>query len=155
MEIKIVSYNQGSDLETTKYFAILLSKALSIIHLVHWYVPNFQAHEVIGDLYEVLDGHFDKLQEEIIGTVKIQEKPFPSFSPETFNLDDLDQFEDNAQSLMDTLNKTTIKLVAILDSQEFNMFIGSVNSGINNTKEDILSAINKADYLLSMIYSRE
>lgn len=151
MEIKIVSYSQGSDLETTKYFAILLSKALSIIHLVHWYIPNFQAHEIIGDLYESLDGHFDKLQEEIIGVVKIQGKTFPSFSPEMFNLDDLDQYEDRAQELIDTLNKTTIKLAAILDSQEFKMFIDSASSGINNTKEDILSAINKADYLLAMI----
>lgn len=152
MEIKIVSYNQGSDLETTKYFAISLSKALSIIHLVHWYIPNFQAHEIIGDLYESLDGLFDKVQEEIIGVVRIQEKPFPSFSPETFNLDDIDQYGDNAQELIDTLNKTTIKLVAILDSQEFKMFVGSVSSGINNTKEEIISAINKADYLLSMVH---
>jgi hypothetical protein len=39
----------------------------------------------------------------------------------------------------------------ILTSLEFNNYISSVKSGLNNTKEDILSRINKADYLLAMI----
>lgn len=151
MDIEIVKYKSESDSDSTKFFGIILSKALSIIHMVHWYVPNFQAHEILGDLYGTLDGLFDKLQEEIIGTSKLQGKTFPSFSPDMFSLNNLDQFDNDLKVLIDTYNLTKMKLVAMLDSEEFSVYVQGVCSGINNTKEDILSAINKADYLLSMV----
>jgi DNA-binding ferritin-like protein len=150
MEIKIVSYNQGSDLETTKYFAILLSKALSIIHLVHWYVPNFQAHEVIGNLYETLDGHFDKLQEEIIGTSMIQNVNFPTFNT-GLELDNIEQFKGTTKDIIVSYNKISKITQEILTSLEFNNYISSVKSGINNTKEDIITNFNKTSYLLTMV----
>ena len=119
--------------------------------MIHWYVGNLQIHEVLGDLYEDLDGLFDKLQEEIIGTARLQDKLFPGFSPEMVNIDDLAQFFGDDENLMDSYYKTTVKLTAILNSLEFKNYIESVDSGLNNTKEDILSRVNKANYLLSMI----
>lgn len=151
MDITIITTKEDFSLDTTKYFGILLSKSLSIIHMVHWYIKNHNVHEILGELYEDLDGLFDKLQEEIIGTSQEQGKLFPSFSTESLTLDNVDQYPENNRDLIDTYYKTVVKITAILSSLEFINYIESVDSGINNTKEDILSRINKANYLLSMV----
>jgi DNA-binding ferritin-like protein len=151
MDITIVRTQQESSLDSTVFFGILLSKTLTLIHMTHWYILNHNVHEILGDLYEDLDGLFDKLQEEIIGTSKLQGKTFPSFSPETLNIDDINQYSGDNQDLLEVYYKTTIKLTAILNSLEFSNYVESVDSGLNNTKEDILSRINKANYLLAMI----
>jgi hypothetical protein len=151
MDITIISTRSENSLETTKYFGIILSKTLTLIHMVHWYIGNLQIHEVLGDLYGDLDDLFDKLQEEIIGTARLQDKLFPGFSPEMVNIDDVAQFSGDDENLMDSYYKTIVKLTAILNSLEFKNYIESVDSGLNNTKEDVLSRVNKANYLLSMI----
>jgi hypothetical protein len=47
---------------------------------------------------------------------------------------------------------TTVQIiVSVLSSLEFESYINSVVSGINNTKEEIISSINKANYLLEMV----
>jgi DNA-binding ferritin-like protein len=151
MDITIITAHSEKPFDSTQYFGILLSKSLTIIHMVHWYIQNYNAHQVLGDLYEDLDDLFDRLQEEIIGTSKTQNKPFPKFSPEMFMIDDLDQYNQDNEELMDTYYKTTVKLTAIMNSVEFSEYIDSIDSGLNNTREEVLSRINKANYLLAMI----
>ena len=136
--------------DNTKNFGIILSEVTSIIHLIHWYILDFNIHTLLGDLYDDLNDLFDKLQEEIIGTSRLQEIPFPNFSLDCFNSKNLAQYE-SKEDLLDTYYKTTTKLIAILNSQEFKMYIEQVVSGLNNTKEDILSRINKTNYLLSLM----
>jgi hypothetical protein len=150
MEIEIIR-SQESPLDPTRYFGILLSKALSIIHMIHWYTPNYNMHLILGDLYGDLDDLFDSLQEEIIGTSKMQEISFPGFHSETFDLEDISQYATDFEHLMDVYNQTVVKLIAIINSPELGTYIESVVSGLNNTKEDILSRINKANYLLAML----
>jgi len=153
MEIEIIrtQSNEEMSLESTKYFGIILSKSLSIIHMIHWYSTDFNVHEILGSLYSDLDDLFDKLQEEIIGTSKSQKILFPGFHPEIFNLEDTEQYPSDTAALLDLYNETAIKIVAIINSRELDVYIKSVISGLNNTKEDILSRINKTNYLLSMI----
>jgi hypothetical protein len=138
------------EVDNTKMFGIILSEVASIIHLVHWYIPDINIHTLMGDLYSDLNDLFDKLQEEIIGTSRKFQTPFPSFSCDCFDSKNLSQYE-SKEDLIDTYHKTTVKLTAILNSPEFKMYIDSVCSGLNNTKEDIVSRINKTDYLLSLM----
>jgi hypothetical protein len=42
-------------------------------------------------------------------------------------------------------------LYATLTSSNFNEYVESVVSGIGNTKEEIISTFNKANYLLSLV----
>jgi hypothetical protein len=149
--IIITTVKVEHSLDTTRHFAVLLSKALSIIHLLHWYITDYNIHVILGDLYNDLDDSFDKLQEEIIGTSQHYKAQFPGFSPDTFSIDDISQYSGGIDNLMEVYDKTTTKLCAVLNSQEFNNYISTVTSGLNNTKEDILSRINKANYLLSLI----
>lgn len=148
--IIVTTVKVEDSLDSTRHFGVLLSKALSIIHLIHWYVTDFNTHQILGDLYGDLDALFDGLQEEIIGTSKQYNIQFPGLSPDTFSIDDITQYSGGTDNLMDVYHQTVTKLSAILESQEFNNYISSVTSGLNNTKEDILSRINKANYLLSM-----
>ena len=147
--ITIIKMQEVDNLEPSRFFGLLLSRVLTSIHMVHWYSTNFNVHEILGDLYEDLDGLFDKLQEEIIGTSKTGTQLFPSFDPEKISLE-IDNYN-TTESLMKNYYQTVTTLVSILNSQEFSTYIINVSSGLNNTKEDILSRINKSNYLLDMV----
>jgi len=150
MEVTIITSTEYS-LDPTRYFGILLSKSLSVIHMLHWYAKDYNVHEILGDLYEDLDNLFDKFQEEIIGTSKQESVLFPSFSPDSFTLDKPELFAGDHEEMMEVYHMTAVKLSAIFLSRELANYIDSVSSGLNNTKEDIISRINKANYLLGMI----
>ena len=152
MNIEIISTEVECSLDTTRNFGILLSKALTSIRMVHWYAPDFNTHEILGQLYGTLDDLFDKLQEEIIGTSKSQGVPFPAFSLQSLDTDDLEQYNNEQEPIIDTYYKTTLLVKAILKSRELENYFSVVISGLQNTKDEILSAINKADYLLSLIH---
>jgi hypothetical protein len=153
MEIEIINTTsieiEQIDLSNTKYFALILLKTLSSLKMLHWYTNNFNYHSIIGDLYESLDTQFDKLLEEIIGTSS--NVCFPAFSPDSINTDDILDLEQDLDSFIDQFNKISTILKAYLNSPEFYNYTSAVPSGLNNTKEEILSAINKASYLINML----
>jgi DNA-binding ferritin-like protein len=139
-----------NSLDSTRNFGIALNKVLTTIKMVHWYTEDYNVHKILGNLYESLSDLFDNLQEEIIGTSKQQNKLFPQIN---FELD-----SDNIQNYvpmnginMETYYKSVQILFSVLESSEFNAYIESVSSGINNVKEEILTIVNKANYLLSMV----
>lgn len=139
-----------NSLDSTRNFGIALNKVLTSIKMVHWYTEDYNAHKILGNLYESLSDLFDNLQEEIIGTSKQQNKLFPQIN---FELD-----SDNIQNYipvnginMETYYKSVQTLFYVLESSEFNAYVESVSSGINNIKEEILTSVNKTNYLLSMV----
>jgi DNA-binding ferritin-like protein len=139
-----------NSLDSTRNFGIALNKVLTTIKMVHWYTEDYNVHKILGNLYESLSDLFDNLQEEIIGTSKQQNKLFPQIN---FELD-----SDNIQNYvpmnginMETYYKSVQILFSVLESSEFNAYVESVSSGINNVKEEILTIVNKANYLLSMV----
>jgi len=163
MEIEITQITQNNNqpiptfgditdsLDSTRLFGLFLSKALVTIHMVHWYVLNYDAHIILGDLYDDLDSKFDKLQEEIIGTARQTGALFPMTSPSMFDLENISQYKDNTSRIMDTYYFVNKSVVNVLTSTEFKGFTSQVKSGIQNTVDDILTKFNKANYLLSMV----
>jgi hypothetical protein len=152
MQIQVVATTPVEcSLDATREFGILLTKALSIIHMVHWYAPNYDTHVILGDLYDSLDDLFDKLQEEIIGTSKLQNQQFPSLGPVVLDLDYINQYRSEGNNIMDTYTKTYQTVVNILSSLEFTSYVDNVRSGLNNTKEEVFTSFNKANYLLSLV----
>jgi DNA-binding ferritin-like protein len=143
--------NITDSLDSTRFFGLFLSKALATIHMVHWYVLNYDVHIILGDLYEDLNGKFDKLQEEIIGTARETGAVFPMISPNVFDIENLSQFKDNTSRIIDTYYWVNKSVVDVLTSTEFKGFTSQVKSGIQNTVDDILTKFNKANYLLSMV----
>ena len=119
--------------------------------MVHWYVLNYDAHIILGDLYDDLDSKFDKLQEEIIGTSRQTGALFTMTSPSMFDLENISQYKDNTSRIMDTYYFVNKSVVNVLTSTEFKGFTSQVKSGIQNTVDDILTKFNKANYLLSMV----
>jgi DNA-binding ferritin-like protein len=154
MEIKIISaQNISNSLDSTREFGSFLLKSNSIIHMIHWYVLNYNAHKILGNLYEDLDELFDTLQEEIIGTTRNNNVNFPkiNFQIPVLELDDVSRFVDDNGQLLDIYFEVFKEITAVLTSIEFNNFVTQVKSGINNTVEEILSRLNKANYLLSLV----
>jgi len=150
MEIEIITTSAvESPLDPTKKLGIVLNKATSVLKMLHWYILDHNAHEILGELYDDLTDLFDKLQEEIIGTSKGGNALFPLLEMQ-IPIDDISAYTNN-QSIMDEYVNVMNAIRNILTSLEFNNYISSVKSGLNNTKEDILSRINKSDYLLAMI----
>lgn len=148
--INVCDSHIESSLDSTRTFGISLNKVLTTIKMAHWYTEDYNAHKILGNLYESLSDLFDGLQEEIIGTAKQQNKPFPQIS---FELD-----SDNIQNYipingvnMETYYKSVQTLFYVLESPEFKAYVESVSSGINNVKEEILTAVNKANYLLGLL----
>ena len=116
----------------------------------HWYSCDYNTHTILGDLYDDLTDLFDKLQEEVIGTVNRYDSIFPLFNFEIFVDEDVNLYRDE-ESIMNHFYNTSDKLKELLTSLEFNGFTDTVKSGLNNTKEEIISRINKSIYLLSMV----
>ena len=164
MDIEIVTQNipANSDLvptfgeiadslDSTRVFGLFLKKAHSTIHMVHWYVLNYDAHIILGDLYESLDKQFDKLQEEIIGTARDTGAQFPVFPSNAFDLDNISQYKDDTKRIIDTYYYVYKTVTDILTSTEFKSYTSQVKSGIQNTVDSILTKFNKANFLLSMV----
>jgi hypothetical protein len=151
MDIEIIKIaSQEDPLDYTRKFGVILTNIQSYIHMLHWYANDYQVHLILGELYDSLDDLFDKLQEEIIGTSRIQKVNFPSFNS-NLKLEDINQFKGGIQEIVNVYNSVANCTKELLTSIEFNGYVTSVKSGINNTKEDIITSFNKADYLLSLI----
>jgi DNA-binding ferritin-like protein len=151
MDIEIIKIaSQEDPLDYTRKFGVILTNIQSYVHMLHWYANDYQVHLILGELYDSLDDLFDKLQEEIIGTSRIQKVNFPSFNS-NLNLENIEQFKGGIQEIVNVYNSVANCTKELLTSIEFNGYVTSVKSGINNTKEDIITAFNKTDYLLSLI----
>ena len=150
MEIEITKISteiDSVDLRPSVDFAKLLNDILGHIRMSHWYTNNYNFHLLSGNLYDSLNDLFDKLQEEIIGTIKNKTTLFPIFniSQEVGNLPE--DYESCDRFIF------YIKLMhTILDSLALKHYIEDCGSnGLNNTVEEIKSEINKALYLFNMI----
>lgn len=154
MEIKIIStQNTINSLDSTRDFAVFLLKTKAVINLVHWYVLNYDIHKILGKLYEDLDELFDALQEEIIGVTRSEGVLFPKFDCQipVLNIDDTSRFSDDNNEIINLYFELYKEVFILLTSIEFNNFASQVKSGINNTKDEILSKFNKATYLISLV----
>lgn len=151
MNIEIIkTSNLDSSLDSVRVFGIILSETNSIIRMLHWFVTDYNAHEILGDLYSDLNVLFDSLQEEIIGTSKKYNVVFPKFNMTINQLENIDQYNDN-NNIINVYHNLSENIKCMLTSLEFNDYVTKVKSGINNTKEEVLSRLNKTDYLLSML----
>jgi DNA-binding ferritin-like protein len=149
MEIEIIRILPKNN---TIEFAVFLNSFLNKVKMLHWYTLNFDLHKILNKTYDNLNENFDKLQEEIIGTSNMYESKFPIFDfKSTQILVDDYLFLNSDKDIISFYKKITLEFKNILNSIEFNNYISSVQSGINNTKEDIMSEINKSLYLISMI----
>lgn len=150
MKIEIIRTNSlDNSVDSTKQFGMFLNSILSSIKMMHWYAMDYNNHQIFGDLYKKLDHLFDDLQEEIIGTSKESKIPFPSINTNNINLANVQSYNDK-QSVIDLYQELTSQIRNSLCNLDFMNYLNSVNSGINNIKEEILSEINKANYLLSL-----
>jgi DNA-binding ferritin-like protein len=151
MNIEIIkTSNLDSSLDSVRIFGIILNKTNSIIRMLHWFVTDYNAHEVLGELYSDLNDLFDSLQEEIIGTSKKYNVLFPKFNITLNQLENIDQYNNN-ENIINVYYNLSDNIKTLLTSLEFNDYSTKVKSGINNTKEEILSRLNKTEYLLSML----
>jgi|LakMenEpi03Aug12_release.lakeMendotaPanAssembly.Ray.scaffolds.fasta_scaffold139957_3 hypothetical protein len=154
MDIQIIATQQiTNNLDTTREFGCFLLKANSIIRMLHWYTLNYNAHKILGNLYEDLDGLFDKLQEEIIGICRLNNMTFPKINPTTINLDldNISQFRDENQNTINLYYRVSSEITNTLTCLDFKNFTNQVKSGIDNTVDEIVTRLNKSNYLLSMV----
>jgi DNA-binding ferritin-like protein len=152
MEIQVIAPQPvENSLDSSREFGILLLKAESIIHMVHWYVLNYDAHKILGSLYEDLDGLFDKLQEEIIGVCRQTNTTLPRVNAVVLDLDHILQYRDENSNILETYYKVYNILTELLTSLEFNNFLTQAKTGIHNTVDEIISRLNKTNYLLSLV----
>lgn len=152
MEIQVIAPQPvENSLDSTREFGILLLKAEAIIHMVHWYVLNYDAHKILGGLYEDLDGLFDKLQEEVIGVCRQNNLSLPRVNSVILDLDHLLQYRDENNNILGTYYKVYNTITELLTSIEFNNFMTQAKSGLHNTVDEIISRLNKTNYLLSLV----
>lgn len=151
MNIEII--NTGSldnSLDSTRKFGLFLNCFLTSIKMMHWYITDYNCHQIFGNLHEKLNNHFDDLQEEIIGTSKYSKINFPLINSSSPDINNIQLYQNN-ESIFSLYKELTTQLQGHLCNLEFTNYINSVNSGINNIKEEVLSEINKANYLFSLI----
>lgn len=147
-----VTTNQTSvqnTLDSVRTFGVFLNKSLSMLRMTHWFTNDYNTHVIIGNLYDDLSELFDTLMEEIIGTTKQQGTLFPVLSLNAIDLDNISSY--SCEANIETFNKTCQLILANINSNEFKGYLDNTISGINNTREEIISKINKANYLLSLV----
>lgn len=149
MEIEIIRITPKSN---TIEFADFLNKFLSKVKLIHWYTLNFNLHKILNDVYTDLSASFDSFQEEIIGISNSQNNQFPIIDVKNTQIfkDDLSIFN-NDENMINFYKNITSELKNILCCVELNNYISNSQSGLNNSKEEILNKINKSLYLISMV----
>jgi DNA-binding ferritin-like protein len=152
MQIEIIQISENDPLTPTKNFGVILNRTLSTIKMLHWYVKIYDVHVILGDLYDDLGELFDKLQEEIIGTVNERSSSieFPNFKIDIIQDENFNSYVDD-ETVISHYYQTVDVIKDILSSFEFDIFVKDSKTGLNNTKEDILTRINKTNYLLSLI----
>jgi DNA-binding ferritin-like protein len=149
MEIEIIRIAPKND---TIEFAEYLNTFLSKVKMMHWYTLNFNLHKILNDVYDNLSDSFDTLQEEIIGTSRNGNCPFPIINTKNTQIYKMDYSILNSdKDIVDQYKVITIEIKNILLGSELTNYISTVQSGLNNTKEEILTEINKSLYLISMI----
>lgn len=136
-------------LDSVRTFGVFLNKSLSILRMTHWFTNDYNTHIIIGNLYDDLSELFDNLIEEIIGTTRQQGILFPVLSLNAIDSDNISSY--SCESNIETFNKTCQLILANINSNEFKSYTDNIISGINNTREEIISKINKTNYLLSLV----
>lgn len=143
--------NIESTLDSTREFGLFLNKILAGIKMFHWYSLNYNFHIITNDLYKILSKLIDALMEELIEVVRTQNVSFNIILPEIKNFDNCQTYQPELQNFIDKYEEISYTLMKILNSQEFLQFTQSTISGINNTKEEIISNLNKTSYLLNQL----
>jgi DNA-binding ferritin-like protein len=141
-----------SNTDNTKIFAFILNRFLSSVKMMHWYTCNYNMHKIFGNLYDDLGDLFDSLQEEIIGTSNKNENydRFPTLDIECIKDEEHLNYQDDVSILNHYMsNQNTLK--DILDCFEFKSYAENSRSGLMNIKDEIVSRLNKTNYLLNMI----
>jgi hypothetical protein len=151
MEIEIIKFKNKKN--QTIVFANILNNFLSCLKILHWYSNDINVHNIIGDLYSSLSENFDKFQEEIIGVSNSNNNLFPIINEENYNFKCGDEILE--ENVIDCFDKNLFTFLNLLNSVEIDNFIKASKSGLNNTKEEILSSINKSKYLISMVNSNQ
>lgn len=146
MEIEIIKIQNKS---YTLGFANYFNKVLSDVKLFHWYVLNYDVHNILGEIYSKLSDLFDDLQEEIIGTYKLENNPPPIFNNTLKDIDE--EILNTDESIVEHYKSLVTNVKNVLCSVDFENYVSTSRSGINNVKEEVLSQINKSLYLLNMI----
>lgn len=153
MEIQIIQSTETNDSHPesqTQYFGTILNRVLSNIKMSHWYIKNYNKHQIFGDLYNDLADLFDTLQEEIIGVSRLGFENFPEFDRDsTFHDEELQYYVDD-KSIIEHYICTYNSLILVLLSPEFESYVQGVKSGILNTRDEIISRLNKTNYLLNI-----
>ena len=148
MEIEIIRLSPKGDTIT---FAEYLNGVLSKIKLMHWYTTNYNLHVIFDKSYKHISDSFDALQEEIIGISRCGDI-FPNLNLNNTSTSNSDVSKLNSdRDIIEFYKQITLELKSIINDENLNNFIKNNNCGINNTKEEILSEINKSLYLISMI----
>lgn len=132
------------------HFCKKLNQFLSNLKICHLFTDNYNLHKIFGNLYDDLSDLFDKLEEEVIGLTKLDTQNFPdeSFFNAFCQIDIIENDGDYKNSFFSIKND----ILNLLDSQEFRSFVTSkTKSGLNNTLEEIFSAINKSEYLIGLV----
>jgi len=136
-------------LDSTRKLGAVFNTMLSDIKMMHWYTQNYNLHLIFADLYDALSDLVDKLQEEIIGTSRQTGISFPDCNLDEFLKFDINNFKDD-ESIIFCFNALQSTFKEILESAEFISYTKSVTSGLLNTKDEIISILNKTNYLISM-----
>jgi len=150
MEIQIIQTTELNSESKTQKFATILNRILSNIKMIHWYIKDYNKHQIFGDLYTDLSDLFDSLQEEIIGTQRDKDLDFPEFDRDsTFRDEDFQNYLDD-KSMVDYYFTTYDNIINVLLSYEFENYVKNSKSGILNTRDEIITRFNKTNYLINL-----
>lgn len=113
---------------------------LNQLKMFHWQTRSFAQHDAFGNTYDTLDGLIDEFVEVFIG------KHGRSYSLN--KLYDIQLYDYSESSVSEFISKTREYLTNDLLPAE--QFPPGFNSDLLNLRDEMLAAINKLNYLLTL-----
>jgi len=154
---EVVDSKSGNQIEVVNFldgvrdFGIHLTVLQGVIKNLHWnLVGNYNAHKLADKFLSELDELFDSFQEELISiqTYKGEECVFAC----TIQLTDCNVNDFKCDNISHTLINVLKGVREIFNCTQVDTFIKEcgIPNGLNNTREEIFSLVNKYFYLFKM-----
>jgi DNA-binding ferritin-like protein len=138
-------------LDGTRNLGLFLNDLVAVIKMLHWYTNDYNFHKITDKLYKNLADLIDSLMEELIQITRQENLNLNLNLPDLQTFKKCDYYNTENENFVDKITNVLFILSETLNCVEIQEVFKNPKSGLQNTKDEILTQINQTLYLLNQI----